>query len=139
MGPSSTIWAMAGSCTWPTCGRPRPSKPVSLATQSNVPKGDYTDSADDDEAVLSQADVAVITASTIVNGTFAEVVRYADMARIRSTMDQAPGCYQTSFSTAASMWSFPASSAILRSLSEIWSTSWTAFSLCVFHGADGNL
>ena len=47
------------------------------------PKRDYADSADDDEAVLSQADVAVITASTIVNGTFAEVVRYADKARIR--------------------------------------------------------
>jgi uncharacterized protein (DUF4213/DUF364 family) len=48
-----------------------------------APKEVILHSADDDQAVLSRADVAVITASTIVNATFAEVVGYADNARIR--------------------------------------------------------
>lgn len=104
-----------------------------------VPKGIMLHSADDDEAVLSQADVAVITASTIVNGTFAEVVRYAIRPAFAVSMDQAPGCCQTSFSTAGSMRSCPSPSAILRSLSATWSTSRTAFSLCLFHGANRNL
>ena len=40
-------------------------------------------SAKDNEVVLSQADVALITGSTLVNGTFNEVVGYASKARIR--------------------------------------------------------
>ena len=40
-------------------------------------------SAKDNEVVLSQADVALITGSTLVNGTFNEVIDYASEARIR--------------------------------------------------------
>ena len=40
-------------------------------------------SAKDNEVVLSQADVASITGSTLVTGTFNEVVGYASKARIR--------------------------------------------------------
>lgn len=40
--------------------------------------------AEENKEVLAEADVAIITGSTLVNGTFEEVVRYAKNARIRA-------------------------------------------------------
>lgn len=41
-------------------------------------------SAEENEEVLSNADVVIITGSTLVNGTFEEVIRYAENARVRA-------------------------------------------------------
>lgn len=40
--------------------------------------------AEENKEILSNADVAIITGSTLVNGTFEDVVRYAGNARIRA-------------------------------------------------------
>lgn len=48
------------------------------------PAGITVHSAEENREVLKDADVAIITGSTLVNGTFEEVVRYAKNARIRA-------------------------------------------------------
>jgi uncharacterized protein (DUF4213/DUF364 family) len=48
------------------------------------PAGITVHSADENREVLKDADVAIITGSTLVNGTFEEVVGYAKHARIRA-------------------------------------------------------
>jgi uncharacterized protein len=48
------------------------------------PAGITVHSAEENREVLKDADVAIITGSTLVNGTFDDVVRYAKNARIRA-------------------------------------------------------
>ncbi|WP_319579866.1 Rossmann-like domain-containing protein [uncultured Methanospirillum sp.] len=48
------------------------------------PAGITVHPADENREVLADADVAIITGSTLVNGTFEEVVGYAKNARIRA-------------------------------------------------------
>jgi uncharacterized protein (DUF4213/DUF364 family) len=48
------------------------------------PEGIIVHSAEENKEVLKDADVAIITGSTLVNGTFEEVVGYAKNARIRA-------------------------------------------------------
>jgi len=48
------------------------------------PAGITVHPADENKEVLADADVAIITGSTLVNGTFEEVVSYAKNARIRA-------------------------------------------------------
>ena len=49
-----------------------------------VPAGITVHPAEENKEVLQDADVAIITGSTLVNGTFEEVVGYAKHARIRA-------------------------------------------------------
>ena len=53
-------------------------------TISYGPAGITVHSAEENREVLKDADVAIITGSTLVNGTFDEVVGYAKNARIRT-------------------------------------------------------
>jgi uncharacterized protein (DUF4213/DUF364 family) len=53
-------------------------------TITNGPAGIMVHSAEENREVLKDADVAIITGSTLVNGTFKEVVGYAKNARIRA-------------------------------------------------------
>lgn len=53
-------------------------------TVTHGPEGIIVHPADENREVLAEADVAVITGSTLVNGTFDEVVGYAKGARIRA-------------------------------------------------------
>jgi uncharacterized protein len=53
-------------------------------TISYGPAGITVHSAEENREVLNDADVAIITGSTLVNGTFEEVVGYAKNARIRA-------------------------------------------------------
>jgi len=53
-------------------------------TISYGPAGITVHSADENREVLKDADVAIITGSTLANGTFEEVVGYAKHARIRA-------------------------------------------------------
>jgi len=53
-------------------------------TISYGPTGITVHPADENREVLESADVAIITGSTLVNGTFEEVVGYAKHARIRA-------------------------------------------------------
>ncbi|MDD1727456.1 MAG: DUF364 domain-containing protein [Methanospirillum sp.] len=53
-------------------------------TITHGPAGITVHPADENREVLVDADVAIITGSTLVNGTFEEVVRYAKNARIRA-------------------------------------------------------
>ena len=48
------------------------------------PAGIVVHSAEENREVLKDADIAIITGSTLVNGTFEEVVGYAKHARIRA-------------------------------------------------------
>ena len=48
------------------------------------PAGITVHPAEENREVLKDADVAIITASTLVNGTFEEVAGYAKHARIRA-------------------------------------------------------
>ena len=53
-------------------------------TVSNGPAGITVHPAEENREVLRDADVAIITGSTLVNGTFEEVAGYAKNARIRA-------------------------------------------------------
>ncbi|MGA2917446.1 Rossmann-like domain-containing protein [Methanoregula sp.] len=53
-------------------------------TVSYGPAGIIVHSAEENREVLKDADVAIITGSTLVNGTFEEVMGYAKNARIRA-------------------------------------------------------
>jgi uncharacterized protein len=53
-------------------------------TVSYGPAGIMVHPAEENREVLNDADVAIITGSTLVNGTFEEVVGYAKHARIRA-------------------------------------------------------
>jgi uncharacterized protein len=53
-------------------------------TITNGPAGITVHPAEENREVLRDADVAIITGSTLVNGTFEEVVGYAKHARIRA-------------------------------------------------------
>ena len=53
-------------------------------TVSYGPAGITVHAAEENREVLKDADVAIITGSTLVNGTFEEVVGYAKHARIRA-------------------------------------------------------
>lgn len=53
-------------------------------TVSYGPAGIIVHPAEENQEVLRDADVAIITGSTLVNGTFEEVVGYAKHARIRA-------------------------------------------------------
>jgi uncharacterized protein (DUF4213/DUF364 family) len=53
-------------------------------TVSYGPAGITVHPAEENQEVLEQADVAIITGSTLVNGTFEEVAGYAKNARIRA-------------------------------------------------------
>jgi uncharacterized protein len=53
-------------------------------TISYGPAGITVHSAEENQEVLEDADVAIITGSTLVNGTFEEVVGYTKNARIRA-------------------------------------------------------
>ena len=48
-----------------------------------VPKSLTLHGADEDEALLGRSDVAIITASSLVNGTFDDLLRYSAPARIK--------------------------------------------------------
>ena len=48
------------------------------------PEGIMVHPADENKEVLGEADVAIITGSTLVNGTYEEIVGYAKNARIRA-------------------------------------------------------
>ena len=54
------------------------------------PAGIMVHPAEENKEVLKDADVAIITGSTLVNGTFEEVVGYAKHARIRALYGSSP-------------------------------------------------